>query len=216
MTLCGKNLKEIIMLNLYLKLIEIRKTVEFIKKDTEGFKYSYVSGAHLLLKLREKMDELNVLLVPNIISYKTMYANKLAIIECEMRMDWINADNPEEKLEVPFACFGSQNDISKAFGSALTYSERYFLLKFFNIPTDSSDPDSSQKKQPTDYSTNTPSVLATSDQIKTLKHYIKISNVEKELIDQWLKAAKVDHIELLEADKMESCIKYLKKKMEDK
>ena len=34
-----------------------------------------------------------------------------------------------------------QNDISKAFGSALTYSERYLLLKSLGAPTDEDDPD---------------------------------------------------------------------------
>ncbi|EGQ3083940.1 ERF family protein, partial [Staphylococcus pseudintermedius] len=30
---------------------------------------------------------------------------------------------------------------------ALTYSERYFLMKFFNIPTDEDDADAKQKKE---------------------------------------------------------------------
>ena len=32
-------------------------------------------------------------------------------------------------------------------GKALTYGEKYFLLKFFNIATDKDDPDSFQRKQ---------------------------------------------------------------------
>ena len=32
-------------------------------------------------------------------------------------------------------------DTEQGIGNALTYAERYFLLKFFKIPTDSDDPD---------------------------------------------------------------------------
>ena len=59
-----------------------------------------------------------------------------------MSYKWINADNPEEELTVPWQLYGAQDDISKAFGSGLTYSERYFILKFFQAPTDADDPDS--------------------------------------------------------------------------
>src|SRR5699024_10548801 len=40
--------------------------------------------------------------------------------------------------------YGQQEDNSKAYGSALTYSEMYFFLKFFNAPTDDDDPDTRQ------------------------------------------------------------------------
>ena len=60
---------------------------------------------------------------------------------------WINADKPEEKLEVPFYSVGQQDDVSKAHGTGLTYAERYFLMKFFNIPTDEDDADAKQKQE---------------------------------------------------------------------
>ena len=39
------------------------------------------------------------------------------------------------------------DDGEKGVGKALTYAEKYFMLKFFNIPTDKDDPDSFQKKR---------------------------------------------------------------------
>ena len=42
---------------------------------------------------------------------------------------------------------GQQSDASQAFGSGLTYSSRYFLLKYFNIATSDADPDAFRKKQ---------------------------------------------------------------------
>ena len=46
---------------------------------------------------------------------------------------WIDADKPEEQFEVTFYAVGQQDDVSKAHGTALTYAERCFLMKFFNI-----------------------------------------------------------------------------------
>ncbi|WP_195264523.1 ERF family protein [Clostridium sp. 1001275B_160808_H3] len=137
-------------MNLYQKLVEIRKDVINFSKDTEGYGYKYVSGSQAIAKIREKMDSLGVLLVPevkNTISSTYDYVNAKGkectdhIISGEMSYKWINAENPEETLIVPWQLYGAQDDISKAFGSGLTYAERYFILKFFQAPTDVDDPD---------------------------------------------------------------------------
>lgn len=133
------------------KLVEIRKTLGCVEKDTKGHNYSYVSGSQVLAKIQNKMNELGVLLVPSIVPRTSEYErfeydknNKHMIdyiVKADMCMRWINAEDKEDILEVPFALYGHQDDVSKAYGSGLTYSERYFLLKFFNVPTDADDPD---------------------------------------------------------------------------
>jgi len=136
--------------NLYQKLVEVRKEVKYLQKDTAGYNFKYVSGATVIGSLRKKMDELGLLLVSSIKEYgyevvteknKKGETSTAYVIQCKMLFTWINAENPEERLDVPYCCFGSQSDVSQALGSALTYSERYFLLKFFNIATDKDDPD---------------------------------------------------------------------------
>lgn len=150
--------EEIKTLNLHQKLVEIRKEIDTFTKDTKGFNYSYVSGSQVLSKIKNRMDELGVLLYPKTQSvehstYDYKQFNKKTknmddktdfVISGDLYYIWVNADNPSEKLEVEWKLFGQQDDISKAFGSALTYSERYFLLKFFNAPTDDDDPDTRQ------------------------------------------------------------------------
>jgi hypothetical protein len=106
------------------------------------------------------MDELGLLLVPNlehnplyqIFEYDTTNSygkskhNIDYIVNQKMSYTWVNIDNPKEREVVEWSLYGVQDDISKALGSGLTYSERYFLLKFFDIPTDDEDPDTKQKK----------------------------------------------------------------------
>ena len=54
-----------------------------------------------------------------------------------------------EKDENIFFSSGLNGD-EKGVGSALTYAERYFFLKYFNVPTDDDDPDSFQEKHLTE------------------------------------------------------------------
>lgn len=148
-------------MNLHQKLVEIRKEIDVFEKDTKGFNYSYVSGSQVLSKIQNKMNELGVILYPVVnetehstFDYKQF--NKKTkqmedktdfVINGDMQYVWQNAENPEDKIVIPWKLYGQQDDISKAFGSALTYSERYFLLKFFNAPTDEDDPDKNQEKR---------------------------------------------------------------------
>jgi hypothetical protein len=66
-----------------------------------------------------------------------------------MFMVWMDAKS-KETIEVPWLLYGEQEgDIAKAFGSGLTYAERYFIMKFFNQPTDYLDPDAGKEDSQT-------------------------------------------------------------------
>ena len=88
---------------------------------------------------------------------------------------WVNAEKPDDRIEVPWQLFGQQDDPSKAFGSALTYSERYFLLKFFSIATDDDDPDAKQNKPSNNYnqSNNSTPNKASDKQMSLVNNLIK-------------------------------------------
>jgi len=131
-------------LTLKQKLLMVQKNLDYFKKDTEGYKYSYVSGASILGKVKKLKDEFGLLLFPIIgADSKIVKEGDDYIFTSNGFMQW--SDNNED-LDIPFFFTGKQNDPSKAFGSALTYSERYFLLKYFGLPTDEIDPDKFQEK----------------------------------------------------------------------
>lgn len=148
-------------LNLYQKIADVKANIDGFTKDTKGYNYSYVSGSQVLHRIRNKMIEHNLLLIPKTSeeNYKQIEVtrfNKKAsrevtttefVVEMKLTYVWINADKPEEQFEVTFYAVGQQDDVSKAHGTALTYAERYFLLKFFNIPTDEDDADAKQKQE---------------------------------------------------------------------
>ncbi len=205
-------------MNLYQKIIEVRKTIDVLSKDTEGYGYTYVSGNQILSKVKDKMNEIGLLLIPEAIPgplqpidrhhYRSANGNDKTdfIVNGMMRYVWIDAESGE-RLEIPWAYYGQQDDISKAYGSALTYSERYFWLKQMGIPTDSDDPDAmntrdktsitSKKSEPATYNNakkvfdKGSSKTITVPQQKRLK---AMAGFDDEIIEQVLKANGVNDI----------------------
>lgn len=142
---------------LYQKLLEIQKGVNGLAKDKKSNNYSYVTGDKLLGFLKPLMNELGLLLKQEILSienerqdYKTGIGTQYEKPKSEilskvmMRFTWIDAETGE-KDENLFGANG-QNEWEKGLGSALTYAERYFLLKFFHIATDEDDIDNDKRK----------------------------------------------------------------------
>src|SRR5690625_470321 len=101
-------------MNLFQKLVEIRKEIDVFTKDTKGFNYSYVSGSQVLAKIQDKMNELGVLLYPEMkelehSTYDYQQYNKKTkqmedrtdfVISGNMRYVWQNAEKPEEKIVI--------------------------------------------------------------------------------------------------------------------
>ena len=148
-------------MNLYQKLIEVRKSTPYLQKESQGTQYKYVGSSQVLAALKAKMDELQLLLIPRVTGHKVLESvveqhekdtNNVTkrtttyFTELDMTMTWVNAEEPEETIECPW--YGQGVDIAgeKGVGKALTYAEKYFMLKFFNVPTDKDDPDAFQAK----------------------------------------------------------------------
>ncbi len=134
-------------MKLYEKLHAIQCAVMGLKKDTKGNNYQYVSGAKVLEHIKPLMNKHQLLLKQEVLSidnvrqdYQTRNGSKSEInSKVMMRFTWVDCESGE-KDENLFGANG-QNDWDKGVGSALTYGERYFLLKFFHIDTDEDDID---------------------------------------------------------------------------
>lgn len=157
-------------LNLYQKLAKIRKQVEVVQKNRSGYGYKYVTDDELLAKITVGMDKYGVSLIPNIVpgtltvepyTYKKTKrekqkdgsfvtyeenVNEFTAVS-DMSYVWVNNDNPDETIAVNWGMVGQQSDASQCLGSGLTYSMRYFLLKYFNVATPDDDPDNWRSKQ---------------------------------------------------------------------
>ena len=139
-------------MNIYQKLINVRKSVPFLEKDADGPQFKYISAASILAALRKAMDDQGLLLVPQVVGkelreYESEKGTQIFLTELTMDFTWVNADKPDEHIRCPWYTQGIDYASERGVGKALTYGEKYFLLKFFNIPTEKADdPDAGQHK----------------------------------------------------------------------
>ena len=134
-------------MGLYQKLHELQKKVVGLTKDAKGNAGDYVSGNKILSIVRPYMDTMGLLLIPEVLEssftrqdYSTSKGQKSEMFcSLKIKFTWVDVESGE-KLENLWASSG-QNGFDKGYGSALTYGERYYLLKFFHVQTDKDDVD---------------------------------------------------------------------------
>lgn len=151
-------------LNLHQKLHKIQSQILGLGKDKASNSYKYVTGSKVLEHIKPLMNEFGLILKQEILSIdneRQDYATSLVqnqetkiwtgkpkseiLTKVMMRFTWIDSETGE-KDENLFGANG-QNDWEKGLGSALTYAERYFLLKYFHIATDEDDIDNPERKE---------------------------------------------------------------------
>lgn len=170
--------------NVFQRLAEVRKIVPYLKKEQKGAQYSYVGSSDVLGSLHSKINEEGLILVPEITGHvltpdieevpdkynkEQMKKRVTYFTELEMTMTWVNIDNPEDRISVKWYAQGVDIAGEKGVGKALTYGEKYFLLKFFNIATDKDDPDAFQNK----VDSKMPPKQASKTQIKVIDSLLK-------------------------------------------
>jgi hypothetical protein len=146
--------------NIYQKLLIIQQKINGLGKDKATYNYKYVTGDKVLGEIKPLMNELGLLLKQEVLSIENTrqdyqltdkagnVRNKSEILsKVMMKFTWVDSDTGE-KDENLFGANG-QNDWDKGCGSAYTYAERYFLLKYFHIATDEDDIDNSERKDDT-------------------------------------------------------------------
>lgn len=140
-------------MNLYEKLLVIQQAVDRFVKDNqvgEGKQaYKAVSSEQVLDTVRPLMNEHKLLLIPevhgaNVIVGATSSGTARYLTEMHMSMVWHDVESGEERA-VPW--YGQGVDLAgeKGVGKANTYAEKYFLMKFFHVPTPKDDPDGDSK-----------------------------------------------------------------------
>jgi hypothetical protein len=173
--------------SIYKKLLTIQKRVNGLAKDKASNNYRYVTGDKLLGFVKPLMNDLGLILKQEILSidnermdYKTGIGTSYEKTKSEilskvmMRFTWIDSESGETDVNL-FGANG-QNDWEKGLGSALTYAERYFLLKYFHIATDEDDVDN-DKRKPEEAKIVVPSTPQQS--VQAVKQPAKQENLDK-------------------------------------
>lgn len=128
-------------LNLYQRINEIRKKVEYIQKEksvsTGGGSYKAVTHDQVTAILREHMIAFGVVCIPSLAASKAndrVGDAKQFRYDATYSFDFVNCDKPEEKLTIVIEAHAMDN-ADKAPGKALSYAKKYAVLKLFEIET---------------------------------------------------------------------------------
>jgi len=156
-------------MSIYKKLLQIQTAITSLSKDKDTTStynpkgYKYVTGDKIIGVIKPLMNELGLILKPEVLSmtntpitYLTSKGQEKTEVLCEinMRFTWIDTETGE-KDENLWGATG-MNDFDKGFGSASTYGSRYFLLKYFLISTDEDDVDANVRDYLPKPATQTP------------------------------------------------------------
>ncbi len=150
-------------LNIHQKLLKIADAAGVLRKTKEGFGYRYVPEEEIQAKVTANMQKLGVMLYSEIVpgtlkvlpySYEK-FDKKLKqivpvneiIVSADSVYTWVNTENPEDKIVIPWSFVGQMEDAAQSMGSGLTYSNRYFLMKALQLATTEDDPDNYRSKQ---------------------------------------------------------------------
>lgn len=138
-------------MNLHEKLLEMQRRVDGLIKDGQNVsdKYDFASDENVLNQFRPMMDELGLLLIPAVRDARvhegtTRSGTARFLTEVFYTMTWRDVESGET-LEVPWYAQGVDLAGEKGVGKAATYAEKYFLMKFFHVPTRRDDPDSDRR-----------------------------------------------------------------------
>lgn len=120
--------------NIYDKILAVMESVRYLSKDIEvQYKttgYKALSEAKVTSIMREQMMSQRLVMFP-----VEMYSSRDGqISHVDVKYRIVNADNPEESIEV-VSCGDGFDTQDKGAGKAMTYALKYAWLRTFAIPT---------------------------------------------------------------------------------
>ncbi|HBL82408.1 MAG TPA: hypothetical protein DD391_07415 [Clostridiales bacterium] len=150
-------------MNIHEKVLKIAEMAGVLRKNKAAYNFKYTPEDEIQAKVTAGMKKYGVLLVPSIVPgslhvepfeyekynkiTKKMEPAKEIMVWGDMVCRWYNTENPKDVLEAGWVFAAQKDDISQALGGALTYSNRYYLMKTLQLATVEDDPDNYRSKQ---------------------------------------------------------------------
>lgn len=126
-------------MNFFQKMVEIRRKVPYVKKDTTvsfgSRSYSAVSHDHVTSRLVPAMNELNIWMETHIASCETEVVGKMHWAKVMVQCKFLDADNPEGPCITVNGYAQGCDTQDKAIGKAISMAVKYILLKTFMLET---------------------------------------------------------------------------------
>lgn len=127
------------MANIYEKMLEVMKNIEYLNKDDrveyKSTKYRAMSEEKVTTTVRKELIKQGLVVFP--IEQSVSQNGTITTTNTVYKM--VNTENPEEFVILASSGQGADTQ-DKGVGKAMTYSFKYMLLRTFAIPT-GEDPD---------------------------------------------------------------------------
>ena len=137
-----------------------------VRKTKSGYNYKYTDINEILANVSAGMQKYGVSLVPAMVSemasveQNTTHNTKVdktgkvhetvtteMLFRSPVKFKWVNDENPEDFIEVPWFITGSMPDCSQSMGAACSYGLRQFLTTYFQIAQFEYDVDAYRSQQ---------------------------------------------------------------------
>lgn len=126
--------------NIYQRILGVMADVSYVEKGEKKVnnQYKYVSHDQVNSVLHPAFVKHGIVVIPTVVSMN-QDGNRTSVC---LRTDFVNADNPNEKIDVISWGYGIDSS-DKGPGKAVSYAYKYALLKTFCLET-GDDPDQDQ------------------------------------------------------------------------
>jgi len=144
------------LLNIYQRINEIRKKVEYIKKDAKVQGYQAITHDAVTGAIRDYLVDYGVVVVPNEMSShmvetgtQTGNGTPWMRYEAKYTIEFVNIDEPEQTVPINVTAHAMDTG-DKAPGKALSYATKMAMLKLFSIETGEDDEERAEQVAPDD------------------------------------------------------------------
>ncbi len=142
-------------MNVYQRVNEVRKAVDYLIKDKKVESYMAVTHDAVTAAVREHFVKHGVMIVPAqvmqsaVIATGTLTSKGTPFIRFEIRyrFEVVNVDDPADKFSVEIEAHALDHG-DKAPGKALSYAKKYAMLKLLEIETGEDDEGRQEQHKP--------------------------------------------------------------------
>jgi hypothetical protein len=127
--------------NIFQKLNEVRKAVDYIRKEKKVETYMAVTHDQVTALTRDHFVKHGIVMVPSITrsavketGTTTSKGTPFIRFEASYRFDVVNMDDPSDKFSMEIEAHAMDHG-DKAPGKALSYAKKYAVLKLLDIET---------------------------------------------------------------------------------
>ena len=138
-------------MNIYQRINEVRKAVDYAKKDKAVEGYRAVTHDQITALTRDHLVAQGIVIVPVLTAQKveltgtqTSRGTPFIRLEASYRFDVVNVDDPNDKFSAEIAAHAIDHG-DKAPGKALSYAKKALMLKLLEI--ESGDEDEERQDQ---------------------------------------------------------------------